>query len=110
MKAYKVYDISHDEGYQDIIFAKTAQEAKIKAFGTSPACESSEWIDLRVGRVPYLDGMENCTERELMYVAIENGWWYEVDGIKYDEENLEEAVKEGIVTPFKQEESEGDEQ
>ncbi len=99
MKAYKVYDVHCHEGYQEIVFATTSQEAKRIAYNTRESCQDAEWIDLRVNRVPYLDGMENRTEKELLYVAMQYGWWYEVDGNRYDEESINEAIAKGIVTP-----------
>lgn len=100
MKAYKVYNLNDWEGYQDIVFAETAKEAKKKGFKTSNLLYDSDWIDIRVNRLPFLDGMENRDKKEIMYVAILNGWWYEIDGIRYHEENIGEAINKGIVTPY----------
>lgn len=99
MKAYKVYDIENYEGYQDIVFAETSREAK-KMWSTLDGCDGADYINIRVNRLPFLDDMENRSMKEIMYVAILNGWWYEVDGNRYDEENLGEAIEKGIVTPF----------
>src|SRR5699024_603912 len=100
MKAYKVYDPNNWEGYQDIVFATTASEAKKKGFGID-SCEDSEWVNVRVNRIPYLDNMENCTKEEIMYVAILNGWWYEVDGNRYDDDNIYEAIEKVVVSTYK---------
>ncbi|HLR58890.1 MAG TPA: hypothetical protein VK094_00230 [Pseudogracilibacillus sp.] len=101
MKAYKVYDEYNHEGYQDVVFATTANEAKKKAFISANSCQNAEWIDIRVNRVPYLDGLEKRTHEEIMYVAILNGWWYEFEDVRYDEENIGEAIKKGAVVPYK---------
>lgn len=101
MKAYNVYDPNHWEGYQDIIFAPTVNEAKKKALSAGGSCQDAEWINLRAVRIPYLDDMEKLTEKEIMYVAILHGWWHEVDGVRYDEENIDEAIANGVVTPYK---------
>lgn len=100
MKAYKVYDCSSWEGYQDIIFAESSRKAKTKAFSLGDSCQDADWIDLRVNRLPFLDGMEDKTMKEIMYVAILYGWWYECDGVRYDEENIDEAIEKGIIVPF----------
>lgn len=96
MKAYKVYNTENYEGYQDIVFAESAKEAK-KRWRTLDSCEDAEYINIRVNRLPFLDGMEKRTMKEIMYVAILNGWWYEIDDKKYDEENMDEALEMGYV-------------
>lgn len=42
-----------------IVFANTRNEAKLLAMGTD-FCEYAPYIDIRVRRVPELDGMEKC--------------------------------------------------
>ncbi|WP_405103111.1 hypothetical protein [Oceanobacillus sp. FSL H7-0719] len=101
MKAYKVWNIHNHEGYQDIVFAESSKEAK-KQGSRLDNCSDAEWIDLRVNRVPYLDGMENRTLEEIMYVALQNGWWFELGDKRYYEDDLEEVVADGVVTPVEQ--------
>lgn len=98
MKAYKVYDVENYEGYEDIVFAKTAREAK-KMWSTLDSCADAEYINIRVNRLPFLDGMEDRTKEEVLYVAMLNGWWYEIGDKRCDEENIDEAIADGIVTP-----------
>lgn len=96
MKAYKVWDTEDYEGYQDVVFANNAQEAKKKAFLTD-SCSDAEWINVRVNRLPEIDGMQNYTLKELIYELIMIGWWYEFDGIRYDEETIDVLLEKGYV-------------
>jgi len=100
MRAYRVYDPECYEGYESIVFANTVNEAKKKGYAL---IDDVEWIDLRVRRLSELDGMQDLTEKELRYVAITRcGFWYN-DGYDktYNEENIDEAIESGFVTPYK---------
>jgi|SRR5690625_3390328 len=97
MKAYEAYDEHHPEGYKDIVFAETAAEAKKKAFSTGSSCQEAEWIDLRVRRLPYLDDMESCSEKKIRYITLINGWWYNDGDAVYTEDNIDEAIANGVV-------------
>lgn len=100
MKAYKVYDTEDHEGYQDIVFAETAREAK-KQGRTLDSCVDAEYINIRVNRLPFLDGMENRSEQEILYIALMNGWWHDYGDTRYTEENVDDAIARGIVTPYR---------
>lgn len=56
MKAYKVY-ADYSEGFE-IVFAETVGEAKRKAIRLE-FLQDERFIDIRVNRLPALDGMEN---------------------------------------------------
>lgn len=102
MKAYRVYDPNCHEGYESIVFANTATEAKTKGHGMIELWDV-EWINLRVRRIPELDDMQDLTDKELRYVAITQcGFWYN-DGYDniYHEENINEAIESGFVAPYK---------
>lgn len=96
MKAYQVWDIENYEGYQDVVFAENAKAAKTMGFGLEN-CSGAEWINMRVRRLPELDGMEDYTHKELMYELIKLGWWYEHEGVRYTEEDLDLALGKGYV-------------
>ncbi len=55
MKAYEAWDAGSYEGYNTVVFAETANAAKVIAMGTE-ACEDAEYIDIRVKRLPEMDG------------------------------------------------------
>ncbi len=55
MKAYKAWDAKSIDEYSTVVFAETAQKAKIIAM-TTEACEDAEYIDIRVHRFPEMDG------------------------------------------------------
>lgn len=55
MKAYKAWDAKSVENCSTVVFAETAQKAKIVAM-TTDACEDALFIDIRVKRLPEMDG------------------------------------------------------
>lgn len=55
MKAYKAWDAKSTENNSTVVFAETAQTAKRVAMSTD-CCEDSEYIDIRVQRLPEMDG------------------------------------------------------
>jgi len=100
MKAYKVYNPDDHEGYQEIAFGNTKKEAKEKAWSSSEFLSDTDYENVIVERLPFLDGMHDKTQEEIIYITLLNGWWYEYEDVRYDEENIEEAIKKGIVTPI----------
>lgn len=46
-----------------IVFADTASEAKTKALGHD-VLDDAEYIQLRVKRIPKIDGLENCKSQD----------------------------------------------
>lgn len=96
MKAYKVWTDHHHEGHQDIVFAESVSEAK-KLAQSSHVCDGADWIDLRVKREPEIDGMQDYTDKELIYELIKIGWWYDFGVFIVNEDNLDEALERGLV-------------
>ncbi|MFJ6415043.1 hypothetical protein ACIQLG_19880 [Terribacillus saccharophilus] len=72
MKAY-VGVIDEHEGYQEIVFADTANGAKQK-FQALPECDL-EYTDVRVRRAKYADGYENVSLKEFREMQLDNDWW-----------------------------------
>lgn len=55
MKAYKAWDAKSVENNSTVVFAETAQAAKMVAMHTD-CCEDTAYIDIRVARLPEMDG------------------------------------------------------
>ena len=55
MKAYQAWDAGSFENVSTVVFADTAQAAKTVAWH-SETCENAEYIDVRVRRLPQMDG------------------------------------------------------
>lgn len=55
MKAYKAWDAKSCENISTVVFAETAQEAKKIACYTE-TCEDAAYTDIRVQRLPEMDG------------------------------------------------------
>lgn len=74
MKAYylSIRD-DPDQGGQ-IVFAKTAREAKTKL---TDDLIYDRWIDLEAHRAKEYDDMENLSDAELALVKWKNGWWWD---------------------------------
>lgn len=91
MKAWILDDRTGSVETKKIVWAETRNESKAQA--TIDGCYGydsfldAKWIDIRVRRYKELDGMENATPIEVMRQLINLGWWFEVDGIKYDKDN-----------------------
>lgn len=66
MKAYKAWDNAAFECYETIVFAENAQQAKKNAFSCE-LFETSEYIDVRVKRLPEAD--------KLYKGQVEIDWW-----------------------------------
>ena len=54
MKAYKAGDAKNEYRGSTVVFAETAQAAKVIAMSTD-ACEDTPYIDIRVTRFPEMD-------------------------------------------------------
>jgi hypothetical protein len=80
MKAYIVSD-RNDYDPSVLVFAETASQAKSKAKGREEL-DGVEYVDLSARRAKYADGYENASERDLMILNIQNGWWYEIGGTR----------------------------
>ena len=92
MKAYVIWDTECEEGYQELVYATTAKEARNTGLGELPY---AEFINVRVKRASYMDDTEYLSEADRIIRLIEHGWWYEVEGQRYDEDNLD-AFREGV--------------
>ena len=57
MKAYKAWDSEAAEDCSTVVFAETARQAKVIAFGTE-TCEGANYTDIRVRRFPEMDGLD----------------------------------------------------
>lgn len=68
MKAWSVFTDYGD--YSSIVFADTAGRARQKAQSTD-ACEYVDWRDIRVKRMPKLDGMEDREPRDAPWLNEE---------------------------------------
>lgn len=94
MKAWKVEDPYCTEGYCEVVFAET----RGKAILASEACGmGSDYIDMRATRLKFLDDKEDIPENERQILLIRHGWWFEINGGRIDEDNLEEAIEKGWI-------------
>ena len=57
MKAYQAWDTRSVEECSTVVFAETAQAAKVIAFHTE-TCEDADFINVRVRRLPQMDGRD----------------------------------------------------
>lgn len=80
MKAYKVWTDDSDKGC-GIVFAESFGKARQQAQGTD-ACEDEEFINIRVARLPLLDGMENeepsdnlWLNEKIRKILVKEGWY-----------------------------------
>ena len=55
MKAYQVWDADSYEDYVTVIFAETANEARLYALHHSECCMGAEYIHIKARRVTTLD-------------------------------------------------------
>lgn len=89
MKAYKLEIANDSEGICEIVFAKTAREARKQVDGTDLYYE--RWIDVRATRYPAFDGMEGLSKREFAKETWRHGWqWYDLLAPDSDEATDEE--------------------
>lgn len=57
MKAYQAWDTRSIEDCSTVVFAETAQAARVIAFRTE-TCENADFINVRVRRLPQMDGRD----------------------------------------------------
>ena len=105
MKAWEVYT-SYSNNYCDVVFADTRSKAKTKLLESRTKLDSElahddslEWIDIRVKRLPELDGMENDSTMCIAEVLLlKCAWTYMIvpDGKTWNADNFnkEEFEKE----------------
>lgn len=87
MKAYMLGLYSDDDQGNEIVFAKTAKEAKKYNRDLDP----DSYIDLFAKRAPEFDGMENMSIKELMKEQWREGWWFHQDGCPSNDESDDEV-------------------
>lgn len=94
----KAYTVSETRDYENsaLVFAESPTKAKQQALGTDNLCEYG-YIELNAKRAKYADGHINASARDLMILNIQHGWWYEIEGQRIDEDNLEEAIASGLI-------------
>jgi len=94
----KAYVVSENRNYEHsaLVFAEIPNKAKQGALGNDNLCDY-EYIELSAKRAKYADGYENATERELMILNIQNGWWYEIGEQRITSDNLDEVLASGII-------------
>lgn len=90
MKAYRLEMNDDPDAGCEIVFAKTAKEAKRQAIGMDFYEMSGEWLELRVRRDKTFDGMEGLTKAQLAKEQWRDGWWFHEDGYP----DVEEATDE----------------
>ena len=79
MKAYILSVKNDDDQGQQIVFAKTAREAKNNWHWYLNA---DIFLDKLVHRAPEFDDMENATELELMTKQWQEGWrWFDYNDV-----------------------------
>lgn len=71
MKAWHVQDT--DGEMQEVVFAEKRSEAIYK----SEAYRWTDYINVRVKRAKYADGLENEPKDKILQVLLDNGWWFE---------------------------------
>lgn len=95
LKAYVVSD-RNDYDPCVLVFAESASKAKSLA-KCREELDSIDYVYLSARRANYADGHEKDTDRELMILNIQNGWWYDIGGTRIDAENLDEKIEQGIL-------------
>lgn len=98
MKAWIVENIriSDDFGWNEIVFADNYKEAKKLALETDLYEYNSDFVNMRVKRYAYLDGMEHLSEKELDFEKWKHGWCWEGIQNPYYEEQLSEEENRKI--------------
>lgn len=96
MKAWIIEDTADYDKGQRLVFADKVSLAKVQAFTDNgriyhgESLEPDSWTDIRATRAKYADDMENEKELDIVVRLIENGWWFDIGGVHYDGDNLEE--------------------
>lgn len=91
-KAYKVHEEYLDEQEEVIVWADSDKEAK--KLGYSKLEEVREYINLRVRRAGYMDGLSHLSRYEKQRKLLENGWVLCLEGKYYDIDNIKEFDKD----------------
>lgn len=93
-KAYYVSIVDEDEAGGEVIFAKTAQQAKAMAYGREFTANLESYIYLRARRDKRYDGLENLSGAELALLQWRDGWrWFDMDYPDPDEATDNEFLK-----------------
>lgn len=100
MKAYQVSSTDDDIEYMDIVFANTQNEARKKAMD-SEALEQPNYIETRAKRVSWADGMEGCSELEIVIAELKHGWYFELDSENYSSRIYEEDIPQIRAAGYK---------
>lgn len=91
MKAWQ--STNDDTGNSVIVYGKTVNEAKKLAYQEFDY--EIEYIDIRVNRQPAMDGKQSLSyDSKILYLVRECGWWYELGGKRYDNDNVDELEKD----------------
>lgn len=91
MKAYQVDDKYGENS--ELVYADNANKAKANAWKSDNLCDV-DFIDLRARRAKYADDTEHLKEVERICFLCANGWWYEFDDERWDEENWKELFNQ----------------
>lgn len=90
-KAYKVYDVTSDDGCSTVVFAENAGKAKSLALSTN-TCEDSSYTDIRVLRMPMLDKYYRSGKTEMNWydpkdriALVKLGWRCSYETYDYEE-------------------------
>lgn len=93
MKAYYAHIVDDEDAGGEIIFAKTAQQAKSMAYGREFTANLESYIYLRAKRDKRYDGMEKLPEAELALHQWHDGWrWFDMDYPDPDEATDQEFL------------------
>ena len=96
MKAWILSDKTGHNHYSNLVWAKSAGKAKMQAnkdgyFAYQTNLEIDDWRDIAARRMKAFDDCENLSEKEICLRLIkDHGWWFEFDGERYDEDNIDE--------------------
>ncbi|MCC2250058.1 hypothetical protein JUJ52_08770 [Virgibacillus sp. AGTR] len=90
MKAWHTQDINGE--MQEIVFAET----RAKAIYQSEAYGWTDYINVRIKRARYADGLEG-NPKQLKQSMLENGWWFECDSC-LTHVDIENLINQPIVT------------
>lgn len=99
MKAWILSDRTGDCEYSSLVFAETPGQAKMQANQSNGTLYQSEleiddWINISANRAKIFDDMEGKSEKEICIKLIkEYGFWFEVDYVRYNEDNINEFKK-----------------
>lgn len=98
MKAYMLGCYSDPDNGNEIVFAKTAKEAR----GMNNDLDPESYIDLYAKRSPEFDDMENATHKQLMKEQWRNGWWFGIGTPPDAETSTDEDFYEWYAEVFEE--------